>query len=35
VVPLLVENELYTVIYYFVVRAGAAGWDYVLHQMSS
>jgi hypothetical protein len=34
VVPLAVANVLYTVIYYFVVRAGVAGWDYMLQQMS-
>jgi hypothetical protein len=34
ILPLLVENVLYTVIYYFIVKAGAAGWDWLLQQSS-
>ena len=35
ILPLLVENVLYTVIYYWIVKAGAASWDYLLQQFSS
>lgn len=34
IIPLIAENVLYTAIYYFIVRAGVAGWDYMLQQMS-
>ena len=35
IVPLLVENVLYTVIYYWIVKAGVASWDYMLQRLSS